>query len=369
METRRRRASALVKWPESTISILPAFVYGDAMIVQQKIQKLKLECLEMIKKISILAAAVGFAVAASGAFAAYPEKPVSVIVPFAAGGPTDVVARSLAQAMGIQLKGSMIIENVGGAGGTIGAGKVARAQGDGYTLLFHHIGMATAPSLYRKLDFKPLEDFIPIGAVVDVPMTIIAKPTMAQTNAKDLIAFVRAHKDKINLANAGVGSASHLCGLLLQSAMKTDLTTVPFSGTGPAMTALLGGNVDLMCDQTTNTSGQIKGGKVKAYAVTSKNKLANFPELPPLASELPGFEVGVWHILYAPKNTPADVVSKLQSALQAAINDPGFAAKMKELGAEIMSTDRQTSTGARAMLQAEISKWSPIIQAAKAYAD
>lgn len=323
----------------------------------------------MIRKISMLTATLGVAFAATSAFATYPDKPISVVVPFAAGGPTDVVARSLAQAMGTQLKGSMIVENVGGAGGTIGAGKVARAAGDGYTLLFHHIGMSTAPSLYRKLDFKPLEDFIPIGAVVDVPMTIIAKPTMAQANAKDLLAFVRANKDKINLANAGVGSASHLCGLLLQNAMKTELTTVPFSGTGPAMTALLGGNVDLMCDQTTNTSGQIKGGKVKAYAVTSKAKLANFPELPPLASELPGFEVGVWHILYAPKNTPPDVVTKLQSSLQAAIKDPGFVAKMKDLGAEIMPADRQTSAGAKALLAAEIIKWSPIIQAAKAYAD
>jgi tripartite-type tricarboxylate transporter receptor subunit TctC len=214
-----------------------------------------------------------------------------------------------------------------------------------------------------------LEDFIPIGAVVDVPMTLIAKPQTTQTNAKDLLAYIRANKEKINLANAGVGSASHLCGLLLQNAMKTDLTTVPFSGTGPAMTALLGGNVDIMCDQTTNTTGQIKGGKVKAVAVTSKNKLANFPDLPPLASELPGFEVGVWHILYAPKNTPADVVTKLQSALQASIKDPSFAAKMKDLGAEIMPADRQTSAGAKALLAAEISKWAPIIQAAKAYAD
>jgi len=326
----------------------------------------------MLKKLSTLAAAIGCAVAftaAGVAQAAYPDKPISVVVPFAAGGPTDVVARSLALSMGTQLKGAMVVENVGGAGGTIGAGKVARAAGDGYTLLFHHIGMSTAPSLYRKLDFKPLDDFIPIGAVVDVPMTVIAKPQMAQANAKDLLAFVRANKEKINLANAGVGSASHLCGLLLQNAMKTELTTVPFSGTGPAMTALLGGNVDIMCDQTTNTTGQIKGGKVKAYAVTSKGKLANFPDLPPLATELPGFEVGVWHILYAPKNTPADLVAKLQSSLQAAIKDPGFIAKMKELGAEIMPVDRQTSAGAKALLSAEIAKWQPIIQAAKVYAD
>lgn len=322
----------------------------------------------MLKRLTTLASLLGVAVASTAALA-YPDKPISVVVPFAAGGPTDVVARSLAQAMGGPLKGTLVIDNVNGAGGTIGAGKVARAPGDGYTLLFHHIGMSTAPTLYRKLDFKPLDDFIPIGAVVDVPMTVVTKPQMTQTNLKELLAYIRANKDKINLANAGIGSASHLCGLLFQNALKTELTTVPFSGTGPAMTALLGGNVDVMCDQTTNTTGQIKAGKVKAFAVTSKGKLANFPDLPPLATEIPGFEVGVWHILYAPKNTPADVVNKLQGALQAAIKDPAFIAKMKDLGAEIMPVERQTSAGAKALLSAEISKWAPIIQAAKAYAD
>jgi tripartite-type tricarboxylate transporter receptor subunit TctC len=323
----------------------------------------------MIRSLTRLAAATVLALASVAALA-YPEKPVAIVVPFAAGGPTDVVARSLAQAMAGQIKGSsFVVENVGGAGGTIGAGKVARAQGDGYTLLFHHIGMATAPSLYRKLDFKPTEDLIPIGAVVDVPMTLIAKPQLTQGNLKDLLAYVKTNKDKINLANAGIGSASHLCGLLLQNALKTELTTVPFQGTGPAMTTLLGGQVDLMCDQTTNTTGQIKGGKIKAFAVTSKGKLANFPDLLPMASEVPGFEVGVWHILYAPKNTPASVITTLQTALQAAIKDAGFAAKMKDLGAEIMPVDKQTSAGAKAHLAAEIARWSPIIQAAKVYAD
>jgi tripartite-type tricarboxylate transporter receptor subunit TctC len=320
----------------------------------------------MFKKTTVIAAALALAATAANAF---PDKPISVVVPFAAGGPTDVVARNLSQAMGTQLKGTLVVENVGGAGGTIGAGKVARAAGDGHTLLFHHIGMSTAPSLYRKLDFKPLDDFIPIGAVVDVPMTLIAKPQMAATNAKELVAYIKANKDKVNMANAGIGSASHLCGLLLQSSLKTELTTVPFQGTGPAMTALLGGQVDLLCDQSTNTTGQIKGGKVKAYAVTSKGKLANFPELPPLGTELPGFEVGVWHILYAPKNTPAAVVGQLQTALQAALKDPGFINKMKELGAEIMPADKQNSAAAKALLSAEIAKWSPIIQAAKVYAD
>jgi tripartite-type tricarboxylate transporter receptor subunit TctC len=320
----------------------------------------------VLKKISLIAAAIACVATAAHAF---PDKPISVVVPFAAGGPTDVVARNLSQAMGKELKGTMVVENVAGAGGTIASGKVARAAGDGHTLLFHHIGMATAPSLYRKLDFKPTEDLIPIGAVVDVPMTLIAKPQMEAANIKDLMAYIKANKDRINLANAGVGSASHLCGLLLQSAMKTELTTVPFQGTGPAMTALLGGQVDLMCDQTTNTTGQIKGGKIKGYAVTSKGKLANFPELPPLGSELPGFEVGVWHILYAPKGTSAAVVTQLQTALQAAVKDPGFVTKMKELGAEIMPIDKQNSAAAKALLVSEIAKWSPIIQAAKVYAD
>ena len=320
----------------------------------------------MLKKISLLAAAMACVATAAHA---YPDKSISVVVPFAAGGPTDVVARNLSQVMGVQLKGTMIVENAGGAGGTIGAGKVARAPGDGYTLLFHHIGMATAPSLYRKLDFKPTEDLIPIGAVVEVPMTVIAKPEMAATNLKDFLAYLKANKDKVNLAHAGVGSASHLCGLLLQSAMKTDLTTVPFQGTGPAMTSLLGGQVDVMCDQSTNTTSQIKAGKIKAYAVTTKGKLANFPDLPPLGAELPGFEVGVWHILYAPKGTPAAVVTQLQTALQAALKDASFVAKMKELGAEIMPVDKQNSAAAKALLSSEIARWSPIIQAAKAYAD
>jgi tripartite-type tricarboxylate transporter receptor subunit TctC len=322
----------------------------------------------MLRSLSRVAAATALAISSAVTFA-YPEKPVAIVVPFTAGGPTDVVARSLAQALAAPMKGSFVVENVGGAGGTIGAGKVARAAGDGYTLLFHHIGMATAPSLYRKLDFKPMEDLIPIGAVVDVPMTLIAKPQTTQANLKDLLAHVKTNKDKINLANAGIGSASHLCGLLLQNALKTDLTTVPFQGTGPAMTALLGGQVDLMCDQSTNTTGQIKGGKIKAYAVTSKGKLANFPDLPPMGSEVPGFEVGVWHILYAPKGTSADVVNKLQAGLQAAVKDAAFVAKMKDLGAEIMPADRQTSAGAKALLASEIAKWGPIIQAAKVYAD
>jgi tripartite-type tricarboxylate transporter receptor subunit TctC len=322
----------------------------------------------MIRSFSRIAAATLLALSATTTFA-YPDKPVAIVVPFTAGGPTDVVARTLAVPLSAALKGTVLVENTVGAGGTVGSGRVARAPGDGHTLLFHHIGMATAPALYRKLDFKPLEDLIPIAMVVDVPMTIVAKPQMEATNLKDLVTYIKANKDKINMANAGIGSSSHLCGLLLQSGLKTDLTTVPFQGTGPALTALLGGQVDLLCDQTTNTTPQIRANKVKAYAVTSASKLSNFPELPTLSTEIPGFQIGVWHILYAPKNTPADVVNKLQAAVQAAVKDPAFVAKVKDLGAEVVPLDKQTSAAAKAHLATEISKWNPIIQAAKVYAD
>jgi tripartite-type tricarboxylate transporter receptor subunit TctC len=322
----------------------------------------------MIRSFSRIAAATLLALSATTTFA-YPDKPVAIVVPFTAGGPTDVVARTLAVPLSAALKGTVLVENTVGAGGTVGSGRVARAPGDGHTLLFHHIGMATAPALYRKLDFKPLEDLIPIAMVVDVPMTIVAKPQMEAANLKDLVTYIKANKDKINMANAGIGSSSHLCGLLLQNGLKTDLTTVPFQGTGPALTALLGGQVDLLCDQTTNTTPQIRANKVKAYAVTSASKLSNFPELPTLSTEVPGFQIGVWHILYAPKNTPADVVNKLQAAVQAAVKDPAFVAKVKDLGAEVVPLDKQTSAAAKAHLAAEISKWNPIIQAAKVYAD
>jgi tripartite-type tricarboxylate transporter receptor subunit TctC len=202
---------------------------------------------------------------AGHALAQYPAKPVSMIVPFAAGGPTDTVARTLGAAMQNHLKQTVIVENVGGAGGTLGAEKVARAANDGYTILLHHIGMSTAPALYRNLRYKPLEDFEPIGEVTDVPMTLVGRANLPAANFKELLAYVKANKEKVNYGNAGLGSASHLCGLLFMSAIQVDMTTVPYKGTGPAMNDLLGGTLDLMCDQTTNTTSQIKGGQGQGF--------------------------------------------------------------------------------------------------------
>jgi tripartite-type tricarboxylate transporter receptor subunit TctC len=300
----------------------------------------------------------------------YPTKTITMIVPFAAGGPTDTVARLVAQSMGNKLKQQIIIENVGGAGGTIGAARVAKAAPDGYTLFLHHIGHSTAPSLYRKLSYNAQTDFEPIGLVTDVPMTIVARKDFPARDMKEFLSYVKANKDKVTYANAGVGSASHLCGMLLMTAMGTDLTTVPYKGTGPAMNDLLGGQVDIMCDQTTNTTSQIKSGKIKAYGVTTKARLPNMPDLPTLnESGLPGFEVAVWHGLYAPKGTPKQIVDTLASALQTALKDPNVKTRFADLGTEPVAEKRATPEALRAHVKSEIERWSPIISKAGVYAD
>jgi tripartite-type tricarboxylate transporter receptor subunit TctC len=310
---------------------------------------------------------------AGPALAEYPEKPVTIVVPFTAGGPTDKVARDLAEAMRKPLGNqSIIIENVGGAGGTLGAAKVARAANDGYTLLLHHIGMSTAPSLYRTLPYKTLEDFEYVGMVNEVPMTLIGRATLPANNYAELLKWMEANKGKINLANAGLGAASHLCGLLLQSSLKIDMQTVPYKGTAPAMNDLLGGQVDLMCDQTTNTTGQIESGKVKAFAVTSNKRLATpaLKNLPTLdEAGLKGFNVSIWHGLYAPKGTPKAVLDKLNAALRAALKDPEFIKREEALGAVIVTDARLGGAEHKKFVEAEIAKWTPVIKAAGQYAD
>ena len=320
-----------------------------------------------------LLTATAATLAAASALAAYPEKPVTIVVPFAAGGPTDKVARDFAEAIRKPLGGTVIIENVGGAGGTLGAAKVARAAPDGYTVLLHHIGMSTSPALYRSMQFKPLEDFEYLGLVNEVPMTLIGKSTLPAASYAELAKWMDANKGKINLAHAGLGSASHLCGLLFQSATKIDMTTVPYKGTGPAMSDLLGGQVDLMCDQTTNTSAQIETGKVKAFAVTTTKRLpapAAIAKLPTLdESGLKGFNVTIWHGLYAPKGTPQPVLDKLNGALKAALKDAGFQKREAADGVVVVSDARANPAEHKKFVEAEIAKWTPVIKAAGQYAD
>ncbi|HET6757283.1 MAG TPA: tripartite tricarboxylate transporter substrate binding protein BugD [Burkholderiales bacterium] len=300
----------------------------------------------------------------------YPTKPITLIVPFSAGGPTDTVARLIAQSMGSTLKQQVIVENVAGAGGTLGAGRVARSPADGYTIFMHHIGHATAPALYRKLAYDAVKDFEPIGLVTDVPMTMVAKKDFAPKDFKELIAYVQANKDKVTYANAGLGAASHLCGLLFMNSIKTDLTTVPYKGTGPAMNDLLGGQVDFMCDQTTNTTSQIKAGKIKVYCVTVPKRVQSLPDVPTCSEAgLPKFEVAVWHGLYASKGTPKPVVDKLTSALQTALKDPNVVKRFADLGTEPVAPDRATPQALAAHLKSETDKWAPIIKAAGEYAD
>jgi len=301
---------------------------------------------------------------------AYPTKTVTIIVPFAAGGPTDTVARLVAQSMSKTLKQQVIIENVGGAGGTIGAARVAKADPDGYTVLLHHIGQSTAPALYRKLSYNAIDSFEPVGLITDVPMTFIARKDFPAKDFKELLAYVKANKDKVTYANAGVGSASHLCGMLFMSAIDTDLTTVPYKGTGPAMNDLLGGQVDFMCDQTTNTTSQIKSGKVKVYGVTTKSRVPSLPDVPTLnEAGLPNFEVAVWHGLYAPKGTPKQAVDALAGALQVALKDATVKQRFAELGTEPVAEAKARPDAHRAFLKAEIDKWTPIIKKAGVFAD
>jgi tripartite-type tricarboxylate transporter receptor subunit TctC len=313
-----------------------------------------------------LAAVIAGSVAAQG----FPTKPVTIVVPFTAGGPTDTVARSLAQAMTKPIGQTVIVENVGGAGGTVGAARVKNASPDGYMVLLHHIGMSTAPALYRKLAYNPLTDFEMVGLIVDVPMTMIARVDFPPKNFSEFVAYVKANKSKLNLANAGLGAASHLCGLMFMSAIDADVTTVPFKGTADAINALLGKQVDFLCDQTTNTTGQIKAGTVKAYAVTSAKRVPTLPDLPTMQEAgLKDFEVGIWHGVYAPKGTPKAAIDKLTAAMQAAAKDPDFMRRMSELGATIYPADKITPSAHAAHLKAETEKWGPVIKKAGVFAD
>jgi tripartite-type tricarboxylate transporter receptor subunit TctC len=300
----------------------------------------------------------------------YPNKVITMVVPFAAGGPTDTVARLIGVPMTKTLKQQVIVENVGGAGGTIAGNRVARAAPDGYTILIHHIGMSIAPALYRKLPYKPIDDFEPIGLVNEVPMTLISKRDFPPKDLKELITYVKKNKDKVTYANAGLGAASHLCGMLLMTAIETDLTTVPYKGTAPAMNDLLGGQVDFMCDQTTNTTSQIKADKVKVYGVTTKTRVKSLPNVPTMhEAGLPNFEVSIWHALYAPKGTPKPVIEVLVKALQASMKDATVAKRFADLGTEPIALNRATPEALRAHLKAETDKWSPIIKKAGVYAD
>jgi tripartite-type tricarboxylate transporter receptor subunit TctC len=324
----------------------------------------------------LLASSIAIAAAFTTLWAhadSYPSKPINLVVPFAAGGPTDRVARDLAEAMRKPLGGATIlVDNAAGAGSALGSNKVVKAAPDGYTLLLNHIAMATMPNLLRNMQFKVESDFEYLGMINEVPMTVIARPTMPAKNFKEFSAWIQQNKGKINLGNAGIGSASHLCGLMFQNALQVDMAAVPYKGTAPAMTDLMGGQIDLMCDQTTNTTTFIESQKVRVYGVTTAKHLTipALKDVPTLQeSGLKGFEVTIWHGLYAPKGTPADVVAKINTALKAALKDPEFIKKQDALGAVIITDKRVEPAEHKKFVAAEIAKWGPVIAAAKEYID
>jgi tripartite-type tricarboxylate transporter receptor subunit TctC len=326
---------------------------------------------KLFKRLLIATSAV-MAIAGAGTAGSqtYPDKSISLIVPFAAGGPTDAVARMIAIPMGKSLGQSVLVENVNGAGGTIGANKVAKSAPNGYTIFLHHMGMSTAPTLYKKLSFDPLNDFEYIGQVVDVPMTLLARKDFPANNFQELLAYVKANKDKVSLANAGLGAVSHLCGLLFMSQIGVDLNTIPYKGTGPAMNDLLGGQVDLLCDQTTQTVPIIKEGRVKVFGVTTLSRLSALPNVPTLDEQgLKGFEVKVWHGMYAAKGTPKPILDKINVALRAALQDPTIKQRLADLSSDIVPMDKVTPAGLKTHLEAEIAKWDPVIKKAGIYAD
>jgi tripartite-type tricarboxylate transporter receptor subunit TctC len=295
----------------------------------------------------------------------YPDREITVVVPFSAGGPTDTVTRLITEPMSKELGQRIVVQNVEGAGGTVAAGQVANDQPDGYTVLMHHIGMSTAPTLYPDLPYDPLADFKTIGLVTEVPMTIIGKRNFEPSTLEELVDYVKANADKVTYAHAGIGAASHLCGLLFQSAAGVKLTEVPYDGTEPALTDLVGGQVDFMCDQTTNTTGQIKAEEVKAYAVTTAERIETFPDLPTTAEGgLPDVQVTVWHGLYVPAETPDDVVQALTDALKVALKDENVKTRLADLGTAPVSEDQAEPEAHREKLQSQIDEWSPIIEKA-----
>jgi tripartite-type tricarboxylate transporter receptor subunit TctC len=294
-----------------------------------------------------------------------PTAPITIVVPFAAGGPTDTVTRTIGGPMGAALGQTIVVTNVSGAGGTLAAGQVAEAAADGYTVLMHHIGMSTAPTLYPDLPYDPLTSFETIGLVTEVPMTIIGRIDLQPTTLAELKDYVTANAATVNYANAGVGAASHLCGRIIEDAWGVDFTEVEYDGTGPAMEDLVGKQVDFMCDQTTNTTPQITPGKVKAYGITSAERNEALPDVPTTAEGgSPEISITVWHGLYVPAGTPPEVVAGLTAALQAALADAGVVSKFAELGTTPVSAEQATPEALTQKLTEQIDTWRPLLEGA-----
>lgn len=295
----------------------------------------------------------------------FPTRPITLVVPFSAGGPGDVIARLLGSSMSATLKQAVVIENVVGAGGTIGTNRVAKAAPDGYTLLLMHVGQATAPALYAKLPFDPVGDFAPIGLVTDVPMILVARPDFPAKDLKELVAYVRTHGDKLTYGNVGLGSASHLCGLMFMNATDAKLTAIYYKGGGPALNDIIAGHIDVYCDPATGPTPYIQAGTIPGYAITGKKRVSTLPNLPTAAEAgVPAFDVTTWYGLYAPRETPKAIVDALVDALQKALKDPALIERFSELSMTPVEAEQATPEALRRQLTTEIGRWDRIIKAA-----
>jgi len=321
-------------------------------------------------KYTLLASLMLSAAGVANAQSAFPDRPITMIVPFAAGGPTDTIARLVAESMTKTLGQALVVENAGGAGSTVGAARAARSDPDGYTLLVNHVAQASMGALYPKLAFDPDAAFDGIGLVSDAASVLVTREDLEATDAASLLDYIRTNKDAVTYGHAGVGSASHLCGMLLMDALDVQMTTVPYKGTGPAMTDLLGGQIDMMCEQATNAISQVKAEKIRADAVTTQERLAALPDLPTLSeSGLDGFQFSVWHGLYAPAGTPKEIIDQLSDALQVALADPTVVERFAQLATSPATQEQATPEALDAKLAAEIAKWKPIIEGAGIFAE
>lgn len=321
-------------------------------------------------KLFIAIVCTGCVVATCAVAQEFPSKNVTLMMPYAAGGPGDTITRTIGHGMSKVLGRQVLVENVAGAGGTIGTAKVAASPPDGHSLLVMHFGHAANTALYRNLRYDAIRDFEPIGMIAESPMAFVARKDFPAGNFQEFIAHVKAGKEKVTNGHAGIGSASQLCGLLFLNAIEATVTTLPYKGTAPALNDLLGGQFDFMCDQTLNVLQPVRAGMIKAYAATTKTRIAAVPELPTAAEGgLPGFEITVWFGMYAPKDTPKPVIDKLSTALQEALKDPDVKSRLAASGAETVASERARPEALRAHLKSEIDKWVPIIKKAGVQAE
>ncbi len=322
----------------------------------------------MTKRLLLFAALLGLS--AGSAHAAYPERPITLIVPFAAGGPTDVVARIVGDHMSRTLGQQVVVENVTGAGGTTGTTRAAQATPDGYTIIMGHMGThGAAPAVYPNLKYDPLKDFVPIGLAAGTPILIVAKKSFPPKDLKELITYAKANSEKLNEAHAGVGSVSFTTCSLLNSILGIKPTRVPYQGTGPALNDLVGGQVDYMCDQIVNLTPQIQAGSIKAYAIATEKRSPALPDVPTTKEGgLPEFQVSAWNALFAPKGTPKEVVTKLNGALVKALDDETTRKRLLDLGAEIADRAGRTPEALEKLVTSEIARWNKVLRAQTAAA-